>query len=210
MEPVDRLPVSPVDAWATPGVAPPPETPEGRRRRGRRKRTGAVLLVEWVVLIVGALTLALLIKMFLFQAFYIPSESMDPTLKKDDRVLVNKLSYKMHDVNRGDIIVFKAPPGVDESIKDLVKRVIALPGETVEGKEAMVWIDGEPLEESYLPEGVVTLDFPATMVPPESYWVMGDNRINSQDSRVFQFVPEGDIVGRVFIRILPVTRIGLL
>ncbi len=207
MEPVDRTPVSPVDAWAEPDATPPGGTPEGRRRRNR---IGAVLLVEWVVLIVGALTLALLIKLFLFQAFYIPSESMDPTLKKDDRVLVNKLSYRMHDVHRGDIIVFKAPPTVDESIKDLVKRVIALPGETVEGKESMVWIDGEPLEESYLQEGVVTLDFPATVVPPESYWVMGDNRVNSQDSRVFQFVPEGDIVGRVFIRILPVNRISLL
>ena len=73
--------------------------------------------------------IALLIKTFLFQAFYIPSESMVPTLNMNDRVLVNKLSYKLHDVHRGDIVVFKAPPGEEPEIKDLVKRVIGLPGD---------------------------------------------------------------------------------
>ena len=81
-----------------------------------------------MLLIAAALLLALLIKTFLFQAFYIPSESMVPTLNKNDRVLVNKLSYKLHDVHRGDIVVFKAPPGEEDDIKDLVKRVIGLPG----------------------------------------------------------------------------------
>src|SRR4029078_5790345 len=91
-------------------------------------------IVEWGILIASALIIALLIKTFLFQAFYIPSDSMVPTLKTDDRVIVNLLSYRLHAVHRGDIVVFKSPPNVDPSVKDLVKRVIALPNETVEGR----------------------------------------------------------------------------
>src|SRR5581483_7184194 len=105
----------------------------GRRRRSRKppKSTRRVV-VEWVVLIAAALVIAFLIKTFLFQAFYIPSESMVPTLNVGDRVLVNKLSYDFHDVHRGDIVVFDAPPlARSNDIKDLVKRVIGLPGETV-------------------------------------------------------------------------------
>jgi signal peptidase I len=167
-------------------------------------------LVEWGGLIVAALVIALLIKTFLFQAFYIPSDSMVPTLEKNDRVIVNKLSYRLHDVHRGDIIVFKAPPGTENDIKDLVKRVIALPGEKVEGHGNHVYINGKQLEENYLPDGTITTDFPAEVVPSDSYWVMGDNRGESKDSRVFKFIPKKDIVGRVFLRIWPPKRIGTL
>src|SRR3954451_21228673 len=95
--------------------------------------------LEWGILIVSALVIALLIKTFLFQAFYIPSESMSPTLEVHDRVLVNKLSYKLHPVHRGDIVVFKAPKNpdgtaVDPTVKDLVKRVMGLPGDTIEAR----------------------------------------------------------------------------
>jgi hypothetical protein len=118
-------------------------------------------VVEWGILIVSALLIALLIKTFLFQAFYIPSESMSPTLEKNDRVLVNKLSYKMHPVHRADIVVFKAPEGVSPDVKDLVKRVIGLPGETVEGRsDHHVYIDGKKLDEPWLPKGLGTNPFP--------------------------------------------------
>ena len=87
-------------------------------------------IVEWVAVVVGALVVALVVKTFLFQAFYIPSASMEPTLEEGDRVLVNKLSYDLHDVNRGDIVVFEPPPDEvgPDGIKDLIKRVIGLPG----------------------------------------------------------------------------------
>jgi signal peptidase I len=166
--------------------------------------------LEWGGLIIAALVIAILIKTFLFQAFYIPSDSMVPTLKQNDRVIVNKLSYKMHDVHRDDIVVFKAPPGTEKDVKDLVKRVIGLPGETVEGKNDHVFINGKLLVEPYLPAGTITSDFPKQTVPPNSFWVMGDNREFSRDSRYFKFIPKKDIVGRVFLRIWPLNRLGLL
>jgi signal peptidase I len=176
--------------------------------------------VEWVLIIVAALLAAFLLKTFLIQAFFIPSESMDPTLKKGDRVLVNKLSYHMHAIHRGDIVVFKRPPGEkgrDPAIKDLIKRVVGLPGETVEGKQGHIWItapgQGQPhqLNEPYLPAGMsATFDFPPQVIPHNAYWVMGDNRPSSFDSRYFGTIPKNLIVGRAFIRVWPVPHVHLL
>ena len=165
---------------------------------------------EWVGLVVIALIIALLIKTFLFQAFYIPSESMTPTLKIHDRVLVNKLSYKLHPVHRGDIVVFKSPPNADPGIDDLVKRVVGLPGDVVGGHGGHVYVNGKRLPETYLPDGVTTSAFDDHKVPPDSYWVMGDNRTQSVDSRVFHAIKKSTIVGRAFLRIWPLNRIGLL
>lgn len=182
------------------------DSPE-RSSGSRRKRQ----IIEWVLLLGSALLIALLIKTFLFQAFFIPSESMYPTLKKDDRVLVNKLSYRLHDVNRGDVVVFKAPEGESSNgIEDLVKRVVALPGETVEGRDGRIYVDGRLLEEPYLPDNVVSTDFAAQTVPEGHYWMMGDNRQNSKDSTFFGPIPESDIVGRVFVKIWPAGDITFL
>ena len=128
-------------------------------------RSNAKSILEWVGVIVGALLVALLIKTFLLQAFYIPSRSMEPTLRIGDRVLVNKLSYKVHDINRGDIVVFERPKDEPpDAIKDLIKRVIGLPGETVSTQNGQVYIDGRPLDEPYLPAGTVTDNLPPTKV----------------------------------------------
>jgi len=180
--------------------------------------------LEWVGIIVAALLAAFVIKTFLLQAFFIPSESMDPTLKIGDRVLVNKLSYKMHAVHRGDIVVFKRPPteqGGDPTIKDLIKRVIGMPGETVDGRQGHIWITGpcptastcpaaHELNEPYLPAGVTTFDFPPEKVPANSFWLMGDNRPRSKDSRYFGPIGKNLLVGRAFIRVWPLNRIHLL
>lgn len=197
-------------------VPPPPlpgepgEPGEGRSRAHRRRNTRKQV-VEWAALLGTALVIALLIRGFLVQPFYIPTESMYPTLKKDDRVLVNKLSYRMHDVNRGDIIVFSAPEGeATGGIKDLIKRVIALPGETVEGRDGHVYVDGRLLEEPYLPDGVVTTDFGPQEIPADAYWMMGDNRTQSRDSRFFGPIKESTIVGRAFVRLWPPSRLGFL
>jgi signal peptidase I len=167
--------------------------------------------IEWVAVVVGALVVALVVKTFLIQAFYIPSESMTPTLKVGDRVLVNKLSYTTGDIGRGDIVVFSRPggPGAD-GIEDLIKRVVALPGETVEGRDGRVHIDGEPLDEGYLQPGVETSVFPPYQVPDDHVWVMGDNRGASDDSRRFKGVPVDDVVGRAFVVIWPFTELGTL
>jgi signal peptidase I len=189
-------------------VADDPSTPP------QRKRSGARQTIEWLLLIAAALAVALLIKAFLFQAFYIPSESMVPTLNKNDRVLVNKLSYKLHDVHRGDIVVFSAPPGEDSGIKDLVKRVIGLPGDKVAFRDGMVYVNDRPLEENYLPDGVTTTPIcgvaPEVTVPPDHYWVMGDNRSASSDSRCFGPIAKSEIVGRAFFKMWPLTDLGFL
>jgi signal peptidase I len=211
-----------------PVAVPAPEAPvtTGRAAKPPKPRKPAWrVAVEWVVLIAIALGIALLIKSFLFQAFYIPSESMKPTLNVGDRVLVNKLSYDMHDVNRGDIVVFEAPPRAQSGgIEDLVKRVIGRPGETVSADEnGTVLIDGRPLHEPYLPAGTVTRfnDVPpgcgtptdvefGCVVPPGHVFMMGDNREASKDSRVFGPIDEETIVGRVFVRIWPLSDVGFL
>ena len=194
-----------------PEAEPAPPAPERRSRSIR-------VALEWAILIITALAIAVLIKTFLFQAFYIPSDSMVPTLKNHDRVIVNKLSYKLHPVHRGDIVVFKTPLGpdgkpIDPTIKDLVKRVIGLPGETIAGHDGHIYIDGRLLNEPYLPKGDAPgAGFAAIKNPPNSYWVMGDNRSNSRDSRYFpeHFIRKQDIIGRAFVRVWPLDRLGIL
>jgi signal peptidase I len=189
-----------------------PSVGAGRLDDVRRKdRSGLRNIIEWVAIIAAALIVALVIKTFLFQAFYIPSESMEPTLKPGDRVLVNKLSYDLHGIHRGDIVVFKRPPAEagDPTIKDLIKRVVGLPGDTIEARNGQVYINGQPLKESYLPPGTVTTNLPLQKISPGQYFVMGDNRTNSKDSRYIGTIPGSLIVGRAFIRVWPISKIGL-
>jgi signal peptidase I len=196
-----------VDERVTVTGAPPDRRPWNSTRRSSPLRG----VVEWVLILLGAVLVAFVIKTFLFQAFYIPSVSMEPTLKVKDRVIVNKLSYDFHDVHRGDIVVFKSPPGEESaSVKDLIKRVIALPGETVEARDGHILINGQPLEEPYLQDGVTTGQIEPKKVPPGHVWVMGDNRPNSKDSRFFGAIDENLIVGRAFIRVWPIPKLSLL
>jgi signal peptidase I len=199
----------------TPPLATAP-SPVATRPLPRQARPSSPLkgALEWLAIIGGALIVALIIKATAVQAFYIPSESMVPTLKIGDRVLVNKLSYSgplSHDINRGDIVVFERPPNEsDPRVKDLIKRVIGLEGEEVSGHDGQVFIDGAPLDEPYLVQGTQTSDFAAVEVPVDHVWVMGDNRPNSRDSRFFGPIPDDLIVGRAFIRVWPLSSIRLL
>ena len=136
---------------------------------------------------------------------------MFPTLHENDRVLVNKLSYDLHDVRRGDLVVFERPPGESNTaIRDLIKRVVALPGETIAQCGDEVCVDGRPLDEPYLEEDVVTSNLPRFTVPEGTVFVMGDNRADSRDSRIFGPIDEDSIVGRAFVRIWPISDFGLL
>jgi signal peptidase I len=180
-----------------------------------------------------AFVIAFLVKTFVAQAFFIPSESMVHTLEVGDRVLVSRVSYQLHEPRRGDIVVFTSPfetqgkgdsrslPSrvihtVLESVglrqpstEDFIKRVIGLPGETVEGKNGKILINGRELVEPYLAEEPVG-DFPPKAIPKGQLWVMGDNRNRSSDSRVFGPIKKSKIVGRAILRIWPVTRLGFL
>ncbi len=212
----------PDDAGTSPPDSPPP-TDDDTGGRGKRARRVAI---EWIVLIGAALLIAFLIKSFLFQAFYIPSGSMEPTLEIGDRVLVNKLSYDFGDPSRGDIVVFEAPPSAQSGdIEDLVKRVIGLPGDTITYRDGHVVVNGKRLREPYLPAGTPTAelnqpvppgcgappdDEPGCVVPEGKVFVLGDNRTASKDGRVFGPIDEDTIVGRVFVRIWPLDSIGTL
>ncbi len=174
---------------AVDGVRPQPS----RSRRRRR-------LLEWVVLIVVALLVATGLRTFVFQAFYVPSGSMLPTLQIGDRIVVIKFGYTIH---RGDIVVFRRPPAdYDTQDADLVKRVIGLPGETISSVGATVLINGKPLAEPWLPPLVgqcseLSEHIPTTVIPPDSYFVMGDCRGDSEDSRYWGTLPASLIVGKV-------------
>ncbi|MGH2752108.1 MAG: signal peptidase I [Actinomycetota bacterium] len=189
---------------------------------------------EFPVLVVAAFALALLIKTFLLQAFYIPSGSMLPTLEVGERILVEKVSYRFGEPDRGDVVVFErslnpalSPPGEGDSVlgdvvnafrslfgfptggdQDFVKRVMAVGGDTIEGREGVVYVNDEPVEEPYLPDGVATSDFAPQQVPAGQIFVMGDNRGNSDDSRSFGAVPADEVVGRAFLSIWPADDFG--
>jgi signal peptidase I len=139
---------------------------------------------------------------------------MVPTLEVGDRVLVNKLAYKAHDVHRGDVVVFTRPPqasnGGEDQIKDLIKRVVAVGGDSVEARDGRLFVNNELIDEPYLPEGTLTEDLPYQVVPEGKVFVMGDNRSDSQDSRFFGPIDEDSIVGRAFVKVLPFTDVGWL
>jgi signal peptidase I len=165
---------------------------------------------EWLALLMVAVGLAFAVRAYVFQTYFIPTPSMEPTLLVGDRILVDKLSYHLHAVGRGDIVVFATPPKeVDPSIKDLVKRVIGLPGETISSSGGRVYIDGKPLGEPWLPPGTVTTGIATQKIPPNEYFVMGDNRDDSQDSRFFGPISRSLIVGKVIVRIWPLSRLHL-
>ncbi len=190
------------------------------------------MLRDVFVLLATAAFIAVGVKTFVAQAFYIPSGSMLPQLQVDDRIVVSKLAYRLHDPRRGDIVVFDSPDprpaeqrspaekvvqgllqavGVGApSTDEFVKRVIGLPGDTVEARGGKVLVNGRHLVEPYLPEGTTTPDFARVEVPARHVWVMGDNRQNSADSRVFGPIRRSAIVGRAFARVWPATHVSFL
>lgn len=195
---------------------------------------------ELPALFVVAAILAFLLRVLVAQAFYIPSESMGceacavHTLEVDDKVVVSKISYRLHRPRRGDVVVFDAPPSargaevrrgplgkavrwvgeaigvVPPSTEEFIKRIIAVPGEVVEGRDGRIYIDGRLLHEPYLPVGMTTTDFPPHELGEGQYWVMGDNRTNSRDSRFFGPIEEDTIVGRTVLRVWPLGRVAFL
>ena len=172
-------------------------------------------IIEWLVVLSAALLLALGVRTYVAQMFFIPSGSMLPTLQVGDRIVVDKLSYDFHGVQRGDIVVFRRPPLEHADYSDLVKRVIGLPGDTISSVDGRVYIDGRPLHEPWLPEPTpvtspsplpyaFSLNHPYT-VPPGYYYVMGDNRTDSEDSRYFGPISGSLIVGKMAFVVWPLS-----
>jgi signal peptidase I len=205
----------------SPGDAPdadPDADDEPAAAAAPAPKSSARNTIEWIVVIAGAIVIAVVIRTFVFQTFWIPPPSMSTTLVENDRVLVNKISYKLHDVHRGDVIVFERPPNEPDSVvKDLIKRVVGLPGETVTLKDGKVRIDGRVLREPYTngqdtvpcAGGDPAFDTPQGLTVPKGHvLVMGDNRTNSHDGRCFGPIDEDLIVGRAFFIIWPPSKAG--
>jgi signal peptidase I len=196
----------------TPGPSPAPADAQSTR-----------WIKEAVIVVVVAVLVAVLLRAFVVQTFFIPSGSMEPTLQVGDRILVNKLSYHLHSVDRGDIVVFSRPATEDcggQQVNDLVKRVIGLPGDVVSLSGGYVYIDGKRLDETWLPssEQGITVAGPAGnssdlarpyRVPTNDYFVMGDNRTDSCDSRYWGPIAKSLIVGKVEVRVWPITSLHI-
>lgn len=163
---------------------------------------------EYVETVVGAVLLAVFIMVFVARAFTVDGLSMHPTLHNGERLLVDKLSYRFRQPQRGEIVVFRYPADPSEHF---IKRVIGVPGDTVEVHDGRLLVNGVAPSELYLSEPTFG-QFNAAVVPVGHYFVMGDNRNNSEDSRDDRvgFVPANLIVGRALWRFWPLTRIGLL
>lgn len=192
----------------------------------RRRRPTTRWFVEWFVVLVLALVAALVMRAYVFQTFFIPSASMEPTLQVGDRIIVSKLSVELGSINRGDILVFERPPGEQAAcsgteVNDLVKRVIGLPKEylwnvgnsiywssAIGGTPHLIdqgWTHTEPIGD----RDIGTAQNPA-YVPPEHYYMMGDNESESCDSRYWGPISRNLVVGKVILRIWPFSRIGFL
>lgn len=166
------------------------------------------LLRETITTILLALVLALVIRAYIVEARIIPSGSMLPTIEEGDRVLVNKICYHLRQPERGEIIVFEAPVMMPDTRDDFIKRVIGLPGDTIEIKEGKVFINDTPLDEEYIAEEP-DYNFGPVKVPKDGLFVMGDNRNSSYDSHMWNtWLRLDKVKGEAFVRYWPLNRIG--
>jgi len=178
------------------------------RRRNASKKSGGGVLEFLIILLVSFVLVFGFVRPFVVEAFWIPSASMVPTLKYGDRVLVNKFIYRFTEPERGDVIVFKSVEGDGQ---DLIKRVVGVPGDEIAVRGGRLFVNGEPQKEPYVNKKYPDRSFYApTTVTKDHVFAMGDNRANSQDSRIFGPVPEKNIEGEAFLRFWPPDRIGSL
>jgi signal peptidase I len=187
------------------GASESPEPTSGSRFWQSQRENIRILAI--------ALVIAIALRIFVAEPRFIPSNSMEPTLHIGDRLLVEKISYRLHPPHVGDIIVFAPPPQLQEygytGKQAFIKRVIATPGETVAVTNQQVMIDGQPLLESYTLEPPAYLMSPLT-VPPDTVFVMGDNRNDSNDSHVWGVLPDENIIGVARFRFWPLSRLGMV
>jgi len=183
------------------------DDPEATTPTPKKHKKGNVW-VEWIVVVAVAISAALLVRAYVLQQFAVSGNSMFTTLHDGDRVLVNKLSYRLHDPRRGDVVVIKTIESIGE--RDLIKRVVGLPGETVEYRRCVLLVDGVVLVEPYLDPTTVTTsncgaDQLPVVIPDNAVFVMGDNRPGSKDSRDLGVIPYDDLIGRAFVVIWPMS-----
>lgn len=180
---------------------------EGTGEREHRQEGKKSSLLELIESVAVAILLAVVIRLFILAPFYIPSGSMEPTLRIGDRIIVSKISYLFKEPQRGDVVVFRYP--LDPS-RDFVKRLVGLPGETVSLRNGRLYINGQLVPEDYLPRDMKFADFGPVRVPTGYYFVLGDNRNNSDDSRVWGPLPRQNIIGKAVLVYWPPQRVRIL
>ncbi len=242
-DPVAPPPATPATELAD--SAPPPAAPateladsaqevvdrlrDGMEDDKEKKKAHRSFWRELPVLILVALVVAVVIKTFFVQAFYIPSGSMEDTLLIGDRVMVNKLAYRFGEPSRGDVVVFDSPfsaerrseslpaavlrnvgeaLGLSSPASEFIKRIVAVPGDTLEIRDNEVIVNGAVLDEPYRHPTTRMRDLSERVIPEGMVWVMGDNRNNSSDSRTFEEIPVDEIVGRAFFKVWPPSSWG--
>ncbi len=184
--------------------------PKSRASKKNEKSKKKSAWRELIETILWALVIALLIRYFVVEGYYIPSSSMEPTLVPGERVLVAKFYYRFTEPQRGDIVVFRYPI---DSRRNLIKRLVGLPGETIEIKDGLVWVNGASLQGDLFRRTYYDVGYYGQgqhVVPQDSYFVLGDNSENSDDSRFWGYVPRKNILGRAFLVYWPPHRIRIL
>ena len=164
-------------------------------------------LFDWAETIVVAFVMALIIRAFFLQVFWIPSSSMEPTLEIHDRIVVNKVSYHFRPPRRNEVVVFRQVKAPNVPKRDLIKRLKGLPGEKLQIKDGIIYINDHKIEEQHQ-FNQDFMDFGPVTIPADSYFVMGDNRPASADSRYWGFLPKQNVIGPAFLRIWPLTKAG--
>ena len=167
---------------------------------------------EYLLPIIIALAIVVVLRMFVIGMYYVPSGSMIPTLQINDKVIATKFSYQLHEPERGDVVVFKYPVNEEQGLDTViyVKRLIGLPGETLEIKNNTVYINGTPLEEDYVNSNTNMPDFGPVTIPEGEYFMMGDNRNDSSDSRIWDTVKEEYLVAKAQFIYWPFDHMGRL
>jgi signal peptidase I len=179
------------------------ERRSGNREAPKKKRSAWGMVIEIVVIVAAAFAIALLVQWLLIKPFTIHQISMEPTLMEGDHILINRLTYHFRDPEAGDVVVFDSPINEDE---DLVKRVVAVGGDTVAIHDGSLYVNGAAQDEPYLLEQNFRGEEAETVIPPGSVFVMGDNRNNSGDSRIFGPVSIDSIIGKAFVIYWPISH----
>jgi signal peptidase I len=187
-----------------------------RSARTAAKRRGAVRsIIDWVVVLAIATVIALVVRAYVVQTYYIPSPSMYPTLKVGDRILVLKAAYRFTSPATGDVIVFRAPSAEHSDcdspeVDDLVKRIVATPGQTIWSVSNVIYVNGHVLDQNWSHVNPIGQAIRRQTIPPNDYFVMGDNHPESCDSRVWGYVPRANIIGKAVLIFWPISRISII
>jgi len=221
MTPDDESPAGPMtevgdDTTPAPADGTDSPAPESRAAKKAARRHSTVRsVIDWVVVLAVATSIALVVRAYVVQTYYIPSLSMYPTLKVGDRILVLKAAYRFTSPATGDVIVFRAPPAErtmcdSPEVDDLVKRIIGTPGEMIWSVGDSIYVDGHVLHQNWSHVDPLGEAIRRQTIPANDYFVMGDNHPESCDSRVWGYVPLGNIVGKAVLIFWPISRFSII